>query len=69
MARWSPRGTISASLVMWFVIYWQVRLNLLAFDLDLPLRATFLLVMLAIAETLPRDAVVVEEGSIIKRNN
>jgi len=40
--------TVVASLVMWYVIYWQVRITLLAFDLDLPLRAAFLLTTLAV---------------------
>ncbi|MFV2071665.1 MAG: lysylphosphatidylglycerol synthase transmembrane domain-containing protein [Thermoanaerobaculales bacterium] len=40
--------TVVASLVMWYVIYWQVRVTLLAFDLDLPLRAAFLLTTLAV---------------------
>jgi uncharacterized protein (TIRG00374 family) len=40
--------TTLASLVMWYVICWQVQLTLFAFDLDLPLRASFLLVTLAV---------------------
>jgi uncharacterized protein (TIRG00374 family) len=40
--------TMAASVVMWYVIFWQVRLTLLAFDVDLPLRAAFLIVTLAV---------------------
>ena len=40
--------TMVASVVMWYVIFWQVRLTLLAFDVDLPLRAAFLIVTLAV---------------------
>lgn len=40
--------TVVASLVIWYVIYWQVRVTLLAFDIDLPLRAAFLLVTLSV---------------------
>jgi uncharacterized protein (TIRG00374 family) len=40
--------TCTASIVLWYVIYWQVKVTLLAFDLDLPLRAAFLIVTLAV---------------------
>jgi len=40
--------TVLGSLALWYVIYWQVRVTLLAFDLDLPLRAAYLLVTLAV---------------------
>ena len=40
--------TTIASLVMWYVINWQVRMTLLAFDVDLPLRAAYLIVTLAV---------------------
>jgi uncharacterized protein (TIRG00374 family) len=40
--------TTVASLVMWYVICWQVRMTLLAFGVDLPLRAAYLIVTLAV---------------------
>jgi len=40
--------TVVGSLALWYVIYWQVRVTLLAFDVDLPLRAAYLLVTLAV---------------------
>lgn len=40
--------TMAASFVVWYIVYWQVRLTLLAFGLDLPLRAAFLIVTLAV---------------------
>jgi uncharacterized protein (TIRG00374 family) len=40
--------TLVSSLVMWYVICWQVRLTLLAFDVDLPLRAAYLIVTMAV---------------------
>ncbi len=40
--------TMTASFVLWYIIFWQVKVTLLAFDLDLPLRASFLLVTLAV---------------------
>jgi len=40
--------TMTASFVLWYVIFWQVKVTLLAFHLDLPLRASFLLVTLAV---------------------
>ncbi|HOC44295.1 MAG TPA: lysylphosphatidylglycerol synthase transmembrane domain-containing protein [Thermoanaerobaculales bacterium] len=46
-----PRGllvTMAASLVIWYVIYWQVRVALLAFGIDLPLRAAYFLVTLSV---------------------
>jgi uncharacterized protein (TIRG00374 family) len=40
--------TVGASLVIWYVIYWQVRVALLAFGIELPLRAAYLLVTLSV---------------------
>jgi hypothetical protein len=40
--------TATASFVLWYIIFWQVKVTLLAFHLDLPLRAAFLLVTLAV---------------------
>jgi uncharacterized protein (TIRG00374 family) len=40
--------TVIASLVMWYVISWQVRVTLLAFHIDLPLRTSFFLVTMAV---------------------
>jgi uncharacterized protein (TIRG00374 family) len=40
--------TTLASLIMWYVIFWQVQLTLLAFDVHVPLRATFLIVTLTV---------------------
>lgn len=40
--------TTVASLFMWYVICWQVRFTLLAFDVDLPLRAAYLIVTMAV---------------------
>ena len=40
--------TTVASLIMWWVICWQVRYTLLAFDVDLPLRAAYLIVTMAV---------------------
>jgi uncharacterized protein (TIRG00374 family) len=40
--------TVIASLVLWYVISWQVRVTLLAFHIDLPLRAAFFLVTMAV---------------------
>ena len=40
--------TTVISLLLWYVIYWQVSVTLMAFDLLLPLRAAFLLVTLAV---------------------
>jgi uncharacterized protein (TIRG00374 family) len=40
--------TALASILMWYVICWQVRFTLLAFDIDLPLRAAYLIVTLAV---------------------
>jgi hypothetical protein len=40
--------TAVASILMWYVICWQVRFTLLAFDVDLPLRAAYLIVTLAV---------------------
>jgi glycosyltransferase 2 family protein len=39
---------VAASILLWYVIYWQVQLNLIAFSIHLPLRAAFLLVTLAV---------------------
>jgi uncharacterized protein (TIRG00374 family) len=40
--------TTVASIFMWYVICWQVRFTLLAFDIDLPLRAAYLIVTMAV---------------------
>jgi len=40
--------TTTASFVLWYVIFWQVKVTLLAFHLDLPLRVAFFLVTLAV---------------------
>ena len=40
--------TTVASIFMWYVICWQVRLTLLAFNVDLPLRAAYLIVTMAV---------------------
>jgi len=40
--------TMTASFVLWYIIFWQVKVTLMAFSLDLPLRASFLLVTLAV---------------------
>jgi uncharacterized protein (TIRG00374 family) len=40
--------TMTASFVLWYIIFWQVKITLLAFDIDLPLRVAFLLVTLAV---------------------
>ena len=40
--------TTVASILMWYVICWQVRFTLLAFDIDLPLRAAYLIVTMAV---------------------
>lgn len=40
--------TAAASLAMWYVICWQVQMTLLAFDVGLPLRASYLIVTLAV---------------------
>jgi uncharacterized protein (TIRG00374 family) len=40
--------TMTASFVLWYVIFWQVKVTLLAFALDMPLRVAFLLVTLAV---------------------
>jgi len=40
--------TMAASFALWYIIYWQVTVTLLAFDLHLPLRVSFLLVTLAV---------------------
>jgi len=40
--------TAAASFALWYIIYWQVKVTLLAFHLDLPLRVAFLLVTLAV---------------------
>lgn len=41
-------ATLAMSVALWWVIYWQVKVTFLAFGLDLPLRATFLIVTLAV---------------------
>jgi uncharacterized protein (TIRG00374 family) len=40
--------TTLASLVMWYVIFWQIQMTLFAFDIHLPLRASFLIVTLTV---------------------
>jgi uncharacterized protein (TIRG00374 family) len=40
--------TVGASLLLWYFIYWQVKVTLLAFDLDLPLRVSYFLVTMAV---------------------
>ncbi len=40
--------TMTVSFVLWYVIFWQVKVTLLAFHLDFPLRVAFLLVTLAV---------------------
>lgn len=40
--------TAAASFALWYIIFWQVKVTLLAFQLDLPLRVAFLLVTLAV---------------------
>ncbi len=40
--------TVMTSFIMWVVIYWQVNISLRAFDVELPLRASFILITLAI---------------------
>ena len=40
--------TMTASFVLWYIIFWQVKVTLLAFHLDFPLRVAFLLVTLAV---------------------
>lgn len=40
--------TVASSLLLWYVIFWQVRFTLLAFGLDLPLRVAFFLTTLAV---------------------
>ena len=40
--------TAVASILMWYVICWQVRFTLLAFDVDLPLRTAYLIVTMAV---------------------
>jgi uncharacterized protein (TIRG00374 family) len=39
---------IGASLLLWYAIYWQVKLTLSAFGLDLPLRVAYFLVTMAV---------------------
>jgi uncharacterized protein (TIRG00374 family) len=40
--------TMGASLLLWYLIYWQVRITLLAFDLDFPLRVSYFIVTMAV---------------------
>lgn len=40
--------TVASSLLLWYVIFWQLRVLLLAFGLDLPLRVAYLLTVLAV---------------------
>jgi uncharacterized membrane protein YbhN (UPF0104 family) len=39
---------MGASILLWYGIYWQVKVSLLAFHLDLPLRVCYFLVTLAV---------------------
>jgi uncharacterized protein (TIRG00374 family) len=41
--------TLGASILVWWTIYFQMKLTLLAFGVVLPLRASYLLVMLSVA--------------------
>lgn len=46
-----PRDLLLAlvlSVLIWFLIYWQVKVTLLAFAITVPLRATYLLVVISI---------------------
>ena len=40
--------TLGASILLWYIIYWQVRFCLLGFGIDLPLRTAYLLVTLSV---------------------
>jgi uncharacterized protein (TIRG00374 family) len=40
--------TMGASLLLWYLIYWQVKFTLLAFDLDFPLRVSYFIVAMAV---------------------
>ena len=40
--------TMVASIVTWYVIYWQMQFTLLAFGVDLPLRVNYFLVTLSV---------------------
>jgi len=40
--------TMTASFVLWYIIFWQVKVTLMAFGLDLPLRVSFFIVTLAV---------------------
>jgi uncharacterized protein (TIRG00374 family) len=40
--------TVGASLLLWYIIYWQVQATLVAFGLHLPLRATYVLVAVGV---------------------
>jgi uncharacterized protein (TIRG00374 family) len=40
--------TMGSSLLLWYLIYWQVRITLLAFDLDFPLRVAYFIVTMAV---------------------
>lgn len=40
--------TAAASFALWYIIFWQVKVTLLAFHLDFPLRVAFMLVTLAV---------------------
>ncbi len=41
--------TLGASILVWWTIYFQMKYTLLAFGIQLPLRASYLLVMLSVA--------------------
>ncbi len=40
--------TMGTSLLLWYAIYWQVKVTLAAFGLDLPLRVSYFLVTMAV---------------------
>lgn len=40
--------TATASCVLWYIIYWQIKVALLAFGLDMPLRVAYFLVTLTV---------------------
>jgi uncharacterized protein (TIRG00374 family) len=40
--------TLGASLMLWYVINWQVKVTLMAFGLDLPLRVSYFLVAIGV---------------------
>jgi uncharacterized protein (TIRG00374 family) len=40
--------TMVSSFVVWYIVYWQIKVALLAFGLDMPLRVAFFLVTLTV---------------------